>query len=77
MLTFGGVPLEEGLVTETVPEFGTITVTARILGGKFGFTSCERCHDCIVWMLCSGKVHGGLARAGKVRGATPKVCELV
>ena len=35
MLTFGGVPLEEGLVTDTVPEFGTITVTARILGGRF------------------------------------------
>lgn len=24
-----------------------------------------------------GKVHGGLARAGKVRGATPKVSKLI
>ena len=49
----------------------------EFLGVGLGFPSSERCCECAVRMLCSGKVHGGLARAGKVRGATPKVCALV
>lgn len=56
MLLFGGSPLEDGAVLERsgVPEFSTLEVAARLLGGK---------------------VHGSLARAGKVRGQTPKVAK--
>ncbi|XP_042750945.1 ubiquitin-like protein fubi and ribosomal protein S30 [Lagopus leucura] len=56
VLLFGGSPLEDGAVLEHsgVPEFSTLEVAARLLGGK---------------------VHGSLARAGKVRGQTPKVAK--
>ncbi|OCA63072.1 hypothetical protein A9R10_07605 [Aeromonas piscicola] len=56
VLLFGGSPLEDGAVLERsgVPEFSTLEVAARLLGGK---------------------VHGSLARAGKVRGQTPKVAK--
>ena len=29
----------------------------------------------LVWLVSVGKVHGSLARAGKVRGQTPKVAK--
>uniref|UniRef100_A0A493T8X9 FAU ubiquitin like and ribosomal protein S30 fusion n=1 Tax=Anas platyrhynchos platyrhynchos TaxID=8840 RepID=A0A493T8X9_ANAPP len=54
VLLFGGKPLQDEAVLEQsdIPEFATLDVAARLLGGK---------------------VHGSLARAGKVRGQTPKV----
>ncbi|XP_032062994.1 ubiquitin-like protein fubi and ribosomal protein S30 [Aythya fuligula] len=56
VLLFGGKPLQDEAVLEQsdVPEFATLDVAARLLGGK---------------------VHGSLARAGKVRGQTPKVAK--
>ncbi|XP_071657538.1 ubiquitin-like FUBI-ribosomal protein eS30 fusion protein [Patagioenas fasciata] len=57
VLLFAGTPLDdENVVGQTppLPEFATLDVTTRLLGGK---------------------VHGSLARAGKVRGQTPKVAK--
>eukprot|EP00075_Anas_platyrhynchos_P015181 XP_027304434.1 ubiquitin-like protein fubi and ribosomal protein S30 [Anas platyrhynchos] len=56
VLLFGGKPLQDEAVLEQsdIPEFATLDVAARLLGGK---------------------VHGSLARAGKVRGQTPKVAK--
>ncbi|XP_035169373.1 ubiquitin-like protein fubi and ribosomal protein S30 [Oxyura jamaicensis] len=56
VLLFRGSPLQDEAVLEQsdIPEFSTLDVTARLLGGK---------------------VHGSLARAGKVRGQTPKVAK--
>ncbi|XP_035428495.1 FAU ubiquitin-like and ribosomal protein S30 [Cygnus atratus] len=56
VLLFGGSPLQDEAVLERsgIPEFSTLDVAARLLGGK---------------------VHGSLARAGKVRGQTPKVAK--
>ncbi|XP_040399534.1 ubiquitin-like FUBI-ribosomal protein eS30 fusion protein [Anser cygnoides] len=56
VLLFGGSPLQDEAVLEQsgIPEFSTLDVAARLLGGK---------------------VHGSLARAGKVRGQTPKVAK--
>lgn len=35
VVTFGGVPLENGeMLSAFVPEMGTVTVTARLLGGE-------------------------------------------
>lgn len=38
MLLFGGSPLEDGAVLEHsgVPEFSTLDVAARLLGGTYG-----------------------------------------
>ncbi|XP_003384744.1 PREDICTED: ubiquitin-like protein FUBI [Amphimedon queenslandica] len=53
IVSFGGVPLDDELcLFETIPSLATLSLTARMVGGK---------------------VHGSLARAGKVRGQTPKV----
>ncbi|GAB0201972.1 ubiquitin-like protein fubi and ribosomal protein S30 [Grus japonensis] len=56
VLLFAGTPLDDGTVLgqSPLPEFATLEVSTRLLGGK---------------------VHGSLARAGKVRGQTPKVAK--
>lgn len=50
----------------------------------FLFLLCDLCnsldHESEKWLICdtlsfAGKVHGSLARAGKVRGQTPKVAK--
>lgn len=44
-------------------------LTVRV-GAESGRTKCSPCtHTCVF----TGKVHGSLARAGKVKGQTPKV----
>lgn len=81
VLAYGGVPLEEDcLLCGLVPELGTITVSARVVGGGLEgsvvFWEWEGCVVLFKAYQCSpssGKVHGSLARAGKVRGQTPKV----
>ena len=72
VLSFGGIPLEnELIISELIPPLSTVSVSAKVLGGNnilvFTWLSC----DCAINF--SGKVHGSLARAGKVRGQTPKV----
>ncbi|NXT17058.1 UBIM protein, partial [Prunella fulvescens] len=54
VLLHAGTPLEDEAVLgqSPLPEFTTLDLSTRLLGGK---------------------VHGSLARAGKVRGQTPKV----
>ncbi|NXA84926.1 UBIM protein, partial [Thryothorus ludovicianus] len=54
VLLHAGTPLDDEAVLgqSPLPEFATLDLTTRLLGGK---------------------VHGSLARAGKVRGQTPKV----
>ncbi|KAK4805485.1 hypothetical protein QYF61_005530 [Mycteria americana] len=56
VLLFAGTPLDDDAVLgqSRLPEFATLEVSTRLLGGK---------------------VHGSLARAGKVRGQTPKVAK--
>ncbi|XP_072737137.1 ubiquitin-like FUBI-ribosomal protein eS30 fusion protein [Ciconia boyciana] len=56
VLLFAGTPLDDDTVLgqSRLPEFATLEVSTRLLGGK---------------------VHGSLARAGKVRGQTPKVAK--
>ena len=56
-----------------IEEGATLGLNARLLGGMFFeifevFTS-----DCDFYCSSAGKVHGSLARAGKVRAQTPKV----
>ena len=69
VVSFGGVPLENDvIISEVVPELATLSVTGRVVGGLLIIASVM--HD----VVCIGKVHGSLARAGKVRGQTPKVC---
>lgn len=73
VLYYGGLPLEDDIfVCEAVPESGTISLAVRLLGGVlYAFKLMP-----ITLIFCVlGKVHGSLARAGKVRGQTPKVCE--
>ncbi|NXB82927.1 UBIM protein, partial [Donacobius atricapilla] len=54
VLLHAGTPLDDEAVLgqSPLPEFATLELSTRLLGGK---------------------VHGSLARAGKVRGQTPKV----
>ncbi|NXN06308.1 UBIM protein, partial [Sylvia borin] len=54
VLLHAGTPLDDEAVLgqSPLPEFTTLDLSTRLLGGK---------------------VHGSLARAGKVRGQTPKV----
>ncbi|NXH09084.1 UBIM protein, partial [Loxia leucoptera] len=55
VLLHAGTPLDDDeavLGQSPLPEFTTLDLSTRLLGGK---------------------VHGSLARAGKVRGQTPKV----
>ncbi|RLV64128.1 hypothetical protein DV515_00017556 [Chloebia gouldiae] len=54
LLLHAGTPLDDEAVLgqSPLPEFTTLDLSTRLLGGK---------------------VHGSLARAGKVRGQTPKV----
>ena len=83
VLTYGGVPLDdECVVTESVPELATLSVTVRVVGGQFHvrwrkyrnlFNAHCTCPHLCFFAFCPGKVHGSLARAGKVRGQTPKV----
>ncbi|TRZ08895.1 hypothetical protein HGM15179_018211 [Zosterops borbonicus] len=57
VLLHSGTPLEDDeavLGQSPLPEFTTLDLSTRLLGGK---------------------VHGSLARAGKVRGQTPKVAK--
>lgn len=70
---YGGLPLDDdSLICAAVPESGTVTVAVRLLGGMRNELSLNKAHhDCVY--VCAGKVHGSLARAGKVRGQTPKV----
>lgn len=75
VLYYGGVPLEDdSFVCEAVPESGTVDLAVRLLGGV-QWIYLNNAHHLYLW-LCTllGKVHGSLARAGKVRGQTPKVC---
>lgn len=87
VLAYGGVPLEgDSFVCQSVPELATLSLTARVVGGKgvktiFQTLSQRDNRDFILTMHTTyfnipsaGKVHGSLARAGKVRGQTPKVC---
>lgn len=86
VLAYGGVPLEgDSFVCQSVPELATLSLTARVVGGKgvkpIFQTLPTRYRDMILTMHTThfnvpsaGKVHGSLARAGKVRGQTPKVC---
>ncbi|KAK3542260.1 hypothetical protein QTP86_021461 [Hemibagrus guttatus] len=74
VLLLSGTPLEDAatLVNCGISEHCTLEVVGRLLGGKdMNF------RDCSVELLnlfpFLGKVHGSLARAGKVRGQTPKV----
>ncbi|KAI4885428.1 hypothetical protein NFI96_018057, partial [Prochilodus magdalenae] len=59
VLMLSGTPLENDavLVNCGISEHCTVEVVGRLLGGK----------------QLQSKVHGSLARAGKVRGQTPKV----
>ncbi|KAK3516545.1 hypothetical protein QTP70_021736 [Hemibagrus guttatus] len=62
VLLLSGTPLEDAatLVNCGISEHCTLEVVGRLLGGKdMNFRDCS--------------VHGSLARAGKVRGQTPKV----
>ncbi|XP_023801292.1 40S ribosomal protein S30, partial [Cyanistes caeruleus] len=56
VLLHAGTPLDDEAVLgqSPLPEFTTLDLSTRLLGGK---------------------VHGSLARAGKVRGQTPKVAK--
>ncbi|XP_077645825.1 ubiquitin-like FUBI-ribosomal protein eS30 fusion protein [Lonchura striata] len=56
LLLHAGTPLDDEAVLgqSPLPEFTTLDLSTRLLGGK---------------------VHGSLARAGKVRGQTPKVAK--
>uniref|UniRef100_A0A8C3QCC7 Uncharacterized protein n=1 Tax=Geospiza parvula TaxID=87175 RepID=A0A8C3QCC7_GEOPR len=56
VLLHAGTPLDDeaALGQSPLPEFTTLDLSTRLLGGK---------------------VHGSLARAGKVRGQTPKVAK--
>ena len=86
VLTYGGVPLEnESLLVDCVQEMGTLNMTVRVVGGRYtrypisfvyyANVLSDIREVCIYTNLsfCVGKVHGSLARAGKVRGQTPKV----
>lgn len=69
---YGGLPLDDdSFVCEAVPESGTVNVSMRLLGGRL--LTLYNAHQAESTPIL-GKVHGSLARAGKVRGQTPKVC---
>jgi ribosomal protein S30 len=57
-------PLLEKILTQEIPIMSTSTVL-------FGAVSEQKVQE--VGKLLGGKVHGSLARAGKVKGQTPKV----
>ncbi len=77
VLSYGGLPLDEDcLVLDTVPEHGTISLSIRVLGGIYMHIPTFECSLINALLHILGKVHGSLARAGKVRGQTPKVCAM-
>lgn len=89
VLSFAGRPLadEETLSSYGLEHLSTISVDVRMLGGNSFLFSVSLPDLSVIWscvcvvsiIVCStmlyisGKVHGSLARAGKVKGQTPKV----
>ncbi|NXQ37490.1 UBIM protein, partial [Alaudala cheleensis] len=82
VLLHAGTPLDDEAVLgqSPLPELATLELSTRLLGGNSGgqlisgvLISETNPPNSSISFLPPGKVHGSLARAGKVRGQTPKV----
>ena len=70
--------LKERLSDQVAVEEQVITHAGNLLSDEMILSQCvpENSTLCLTGRLLGGKVHGSLARAGKVKGQTPKVAKM-
>ncbi|KAM6307747.1 ubiquitin-like FUBI-ribosomal protein eS30 fusion protein [Podargus strigoides] len=77
VLLLAGTPLDDDTVLghNPLPEFTTLELSTRLLGVLLGHNEPTSPLTTPFSFSPRRKVHGSLARAGKVRGQTPKVAK--